>query len=64
MLLVYIKGNVSLANDDTLISYINQNKQKPVDYLMSKLHDNDIVLLGEKHRQDPLCVYNSWTFSF
>jgi uncharacterized iron-regulated protein len=50
--IIYIKGNMSLADDSTLISYINQNKQNPLDYLMSKLRDNDIVLLGEKHNQD------------
>ena len=41
---------MSLADDSILISYINQNKQNPLDYLMSKLRDNDIVLLGEKHK--------------
>jgi uncharacterized iron-regulated protein len=50
--IIYLKGNMSLADDSTLISYINQNKQNPLDYLMSKLRDNDIVLLGEKHKQD------------
>ena len=49
ILLVYFKGNTSLADDSTLISYVNQNKQNPTDYLVSKLRDNDIILLGERH---------------
>lgn len=44
--------NASPANDSTLISYINENKKEPLDYLVSKLKDNDIVLLGERHNQN------------
>ncbi len=51
ILLVCLKVSTSLANDSTLISYVNQNKQNPTDYLMSKLRDNDVILLGERHNQ-------------
>ncbi len=51
ILLAYFKGNTSLADDDTLKAYVNENKQNPLNYLISKLRDNDIVLLGEKHNQ-------------
>ncbi len=47
--LVLAGANTSLANDSTLISYVNQNKQNPTYYLMSKLRDNDVILLGERH---------------
>ncbi len=49
--LVQAGANTSLANDSTLISYVNQNKQNPTDYLVSKLRDNDVILLGERHNQ-------------
>ncbi len=49
--LVLAEVSTSLANDSTLISYVNQNKQNPTDYLMSKLRDNDVILLGERHNQ-------------
>jgi uncharacterized iron-regulated protein len=47
--LVLAGANTSLADNSTLISYVNQTKQNPADYLMSKLRDNDIILLGERH---------------
>lgn len=34
-----------------LYSYINKNKHYPINYLIEKVKDNDIVLLGEKHNQ-------------
>jgi uncharacterized iron-regulated protein len=43
--------NASLT-DESLISYINQNKQNPADYLIGKLSGNDIILLGERHNHD------------
>ncbi len=49
ILLVCFKANTSLADNGTLISYVNQTKQNPADYFMSKLRDNDIILLGERH---------------
>lgn len=50
---LYLAGvNISLADDNSLISYINQNKQDPTDYLIIQLRNNDIILLGERHNQD------------
>ncbi len=43
--------SVSLGNDEGIISYVSKNKLDPVDYLIEKVHDNYIVILGKKHHQ-------------
>ncbi len=51
LIVIFLISNICLANDSILEPHITQNKQNPLDYLSSKLRDNDIVLLGEKHNQ-------------
>ncbi len=51
LIIILLISNTGLANDSILESHITQNKQNPIDYLLNKLKNNDVVLLGEKHNQ-------------
>ena len=52
LLLVCLKSDISFAVNTPTTSHANQDIKGPHDYLIGKLLNNDIVLLGERHNQD------------
>ncbi|MCB2230688.1 hypothetical protein KQH82_08225 [bacterium] len=37
------------AQIDTLVNYVSENAQSPIEYVLSKFDDHDVVILGEPH---------------
>ena len=57
-----LEGSIDVRDLDTLesdifLTYLQNNGKKPVDYIVDKFKNHDVVILGEIHEVQEVCIF-------